>query len=529
MSCAELWYFVTLGIEPTQDRQAIKRAYAVALKRIDQQLQPEEFQRLREAYELALAWEPAEHARQENEDARRDDSLPLDEPLASSVRPIQVTPANNTAPRPVAPMSDPSSLGDGGAHPPQPAVLPGEPATRSAEVDLAALRSQMREALEHWTAQLCQPGLADADQLLDAAFADPRMHSLDASAQLQARIVEFLSRSEAANLALFEAALRRFGWRDDLFSLRNTGAGRSWVERQLLSEDAWLLRQPEEERLTQRWALDQLVSAPQLPGTVLVLQCWTALSHLEDEFPGWLALRMDAALRNHCQQVFETAKKNKWAWFCAGWNTQPLAAKALIALGCVVIPVTLPLAVMTSGPDSLARLLQRRSRRLRRVPPRSSSEQVKLALGVIFIMLVFQGTPFVIKAGYAFFSSGSSEVDRRAGESAAEEPSDPPCAKDNSCLAYEFRGPIDKENCAQRREFAHESNWLSLDDPVSRNLLEEQILACVDHGLWLGGENDALVHLLREVRQLKRTLTKDVAPSTDAPGDSPPPPVPKSS
>jgi len=51
------WYFEFLDIAPTNDPRAIKRAYAIALKRLDQETQAEEFARLRQAYELALAWE----------------------------------------------------------------------------------------------------------------------------------------------------------------------------------------------------------------------------------------------------------------------------------------------------------------------------------------------------------------------------------------------------------------------------------------------------------------------------------------
>ena len=43
--------FRTLGIEPTLDRGAIKRAYFTALQRVPPQRDPAAFQRLRSAYE----------------------------------------------------------------------------------------------------------------------------------------------------------------------------------------------------------------------------------------------------------------------------------------------------------------------------------------------------------------------------------------------------------------------------------------------------------------------------------------------
>lgn len=49
----QIWQM--LGIEPTGDRQAIRRAYARCLKQLDPDQDPEAFQRLRFAYEAALA------------------------------------------------------------------------------------------------------------------------------------------------------------------------------------------------------------------------------------------------------------------------------------------------------------------------------------------------------------------------------------------------------------------------------------------------------------------------------------------
>src|SRR4051794_39701291 len=50
------WFFDRLRLDPTNDIKAIKRAYAVALKAIDQASERESFESLRKAYEQALAW-----------------------------------------------------------------------------------------------------------------------------------------------------------------------------------------------------------------------------------------------------------------------------------------------------------------------------------------------------------------------------------------------------------------------------------------------------------------------------------------
>ena len=69
--------FGRLGIAPTRDIRSIKRAYALALKAIDQASEREAFERLREAYEQALAWAAAADDAGEQE-AQGDDGDPDD-------------------------------------------------------------------------------------------------------------------------------------------------------------------------------------------------------------------------------------------------------------------------------------------------------------------------------------------------------------------------------------------------------------------------------------------------------------------
>ncbi|MGJ7495947.1 J domain-containing protein [Variovorax sp. RT4R15] len=48
--------FAYLGLESGADRRSIQRAYAAAVKAIDQETEPERFAHIREAYEIALPW-----------------------------------------------------------------------------------------------------------------------------------------------------------------------------------------------------------------------------------------------------------------------------------------------------------------------------------------------------------------------------------------------------------------------------------------------------------------------------------------
>lgn len=66
MSPAEAW--VVLGIAPTDDERAIKRAYSALLKGIDVDRDPEGFIRLREAMETARSWGTYDYEDEDEED-----------------------------------------------------------------------------------------------------------------------------------------------------------------------------------------------------------------------------------------------------------------------------------------------------------------------------------------------------------------------------------------------------------------------------------------------------------------------------
>ena len=74
--------FSTLGISPTTDQKAIRRAYAALLKRTDQAGDPEGFAALREAYERARAW--AEWQREQDDDAPEPGHSPMETETAAA-------------------------------------------------------------------------------------------------------------------------------------------------------------------------------------------------------------------------------------------------------------------------------------------------------------------------------------------------------------------------------------------------------------------------------------------------------------
>ena len=57
--------FTVLGIEPTTEKKTIKRAYAAKSREFHPEEHPEEFRRIHDAYEEALAWAERNAGREE--------------------------------------------------------------------------------------------------------------------------------------------------------------------------------------------------------------------------------------------------------------------------------------------------------------------------------------------------------------------------------------------------------------------------------------------------------------------------------
>ncbi len=114
---AGLW--AELGIEPTCDAAAIRRAYAARLKTIRLDEEPQRFARLRQAYERALA-----------------------STASSSV--------SSGAPQPKTPTPSPLSNGEPPLEPPAPALEPDAPSAPAPEAITGLLRQREVLAAAQW-------------------------------------------------------------------------------------------------------------------------------------------------------------------------------------------------------------------------------------------------------------------------------------------------------------------------------------------------------------------------------------------
>lgn len=270
--------FERLGITPTRDIKTIKRAYAVALKAIDQASEREAFERLRQAYEQAQAWaaradeeedEEEEEEGDEEDGEDREDQAPADTDDAAA-------PEAPDAPAPFAPP------------PAQPPAAPVPPPQRPDET---------RQALQHWSAQLRDAAPGAVAALLEEALTDPRLLHLDSHAQLEARIADLLHDDPAGRAVLFDTAARRFHWTDrNARPIASTQAAQ-WISRVINQGLQWQAQTPAAIALQQQ-AMAAVARVP-TPQAQQVRSFAEVLEHLASDFPDWFALHLDAQGHAH--------------------------------------------------------------------------------------------------------------------------------------------------------------------------------------------------------------------------------------
>lgn len=412
--------FARLGMEPTRDVKTIKRAYAVALKAIDQASEREAFERLRQAYEQALAWA-----------AREDDA---DEDLESEDEPEELDEDDEDAPRRPdhgLPAATPSDVRRMDAQPPL-APPSGQPAT----VPTAATPSQdeARQALRHWTDQLRDAPPADAAAVLEAALADPRLLHLDSHAQLEARIADLLHDDPAGRALLFDAAAARFHWTDRNARPFASNAAAHWISRVINQGLQWQAQKASTIDL-QRKALDTVthVASPDPQQTRRFAE---VLADMAGDFPDWFALHLDPQGQAHLR-----------AW-------QTVQAK-------------------------LAPRWARQAERKERYFGTRNKTLVTLLGGFLVLLVVTSMLSGVINVMLADSASPAAAASQGTGKAGVGAP-----ATSEPVLAYELTGALTRDSCESAEEFVHESNWLEIDDSDAAALLATRAMRCQDKGLW---------------------------------------------
>jgi TonB family protein len=243
-------FLLELGLRADADERAIRRAYAVQLKQIDQEAQPQQFQQLREAYEAALHW------------ARR-------------ARDVQEAEAAQATPSPL-----------GAAPEPEPPPPPAEPRPDPVRDILIALDTRLQQ----------EPlrSVQEATALLEHTLEDPRLLDMDARFLFEANIAHLLACGwRPGHEHLFEAALALFDWRTDSARLLRLGQAGQVVDRAIVEQDAQGQQAPFA-RDSQLEYLELLRRTAQPEPRALALGLGPVM-HAASHYPTWLRLTSNTA------------------------------------------------------------------------------------------------------------------------------------------------------------------------------------------------------------------------------------------
>ncbi|MGE8637640.1 MAG: TonB family protein [Achromobacter sp.] len=189
--------FDVLGIAPTSDAKAIRRAYAAALKQIDQQTQQAVFEELRAAYERALAW--ARHHQDQPEPGGIDPARPEAEAAGQP-------PAEETAP----PQAGAPAGVDFRVN--QPQVNVHVQTHADGPENTRRMARQRTRAIERWVQALMQADATQLDDVWRQIQADPALLHLDAAEEMSAALLHALAQRPDGRMALFRDASARYGW-----------------------------------------------------------------------------------------------------------------------------------------------------------------------------------------------------------------------------------------------------------------------------------------------------------------------------
>jgi len=192
LSPAEIWS--RLGLEPTTDRSAIRRAYAARLKQVNPEDDAAGFMALRAAYDAALARAAAPALVEALEALESFEALPADETAEAPSDPPPPPPTPAPAPAPVRVIHRP---------PPAP---PEPPSDRVAHERLMAeLERQVRTA-------------GAAPQALEAALerllASPALEQLSVQIRTETWLAGLIAANLPASDPLVVRAIQAFGWRE---------------------------------------------------------------------------------------------------------------------------------------------------------------------------------------------------------------------------------------------------------------------------------------------------------------------------
>ena len=259
--------FATLGIAPTGDVRAIKRAYAGILKTIDLAADPERFARLRADYELALERAPR----------LAGTPPPSAAPIALGATPA-AQPEQTWAPK-----------HDVDAPPDPPPVAPRWHLGDTRPRDRLRNPPKWLADIDNSVGRPCATPAMAMPPVLPA----PRGGTREAARFMQDddgesdAIAALLDDATPDRARLLDAGLLRYGWDKVGTDLAGFGRHQSWLTRLLEERARWQAIAPRQRRKPE--ALLARVAAAPPKGSPLDLHRWQLLAETLQSFPLWTA------------------------------------------------------------------------------------------------------------------------------------------------------------------------------------------------------------------------------------------------
>jgi hypothetical protein len=251
------WFLELLELPPHADERAVRRAYAIRLKRIDPAIDPEGFARLREAYEAARIWV----ADEDHDVAVQPSPTVVTEPSTATLAGEQVTPHEE------APTDETS------AQPAVVAINPQEQATR---------------LVDGFATRIAEGANEDVRQELEACTAELRLQYIDAPGIFEDVLIDRLARGLIGKrVAVFAHATDIFHWQE-IGHLAALGPKGMWIEAVESQRMAWATLPPlvRENRL----ALIERVEATKGVLPTQIVRRWFEVRDDFRRFPAYLGL-----------------------------------------------------------------------------------------------------------------------------------------------------------------------------------------------------------------------------------------------
>jgi len=266
-----------LGLDEDTDARSIRRAYARALKLIDQESDSAGFQELREAYDTALQW--AAWREQQN------------------ATPVPATPNYGMARAPVTLAAAP------------PAFV-ADDAQSSATIVFTQFRATMAQLLQQHRAQ----NTIEWQRALQHSLNDERLLDLNARFHFEAQIADLLTNGwQPGHDTLFNAACKVFHWDEDRRRLQQLGHAGALLD-QAIREYAVYQQLSEAEKMIHHAALallrkDSQPTAYQLRGDM------PHVERLMQLFPAWMSVVVDLGRVEQWRASLQALPPEKKSWW----------------------------------------------------------------------------------------------------------------------------------------------------------------------------------------------------------------------